>query len=198
MGRVIFGGILGAVIAFVWSFVSWMVMPWHEWTLQSFRNEEFVSWVIKENVRKDGVYVIPHMGDKKSALTPSELKDKLDQGKTGAKSGPFVYAQIKRKGIDFTSPKQYIISFLTQCVGATLISFLLLKVTESSYGGRLLFVTVTGLIVGILGLVPNWNWFGGGNLFLLVGIADLIITWFLAGLLMAAIVRPRPERDLMM
>jgi len=198
MGRVIFGGILGAVIAFVWSFVSWMVMPWHEWTLQSFRNEEFVSWVIKENVRKDGVYVIPHMGDKKSALTPSELKDKLDQGKTGAKSGPFVYAQIKRKGIDFTSPKQYIISFLTQFVGATLISFLLLKVTESSYGGRLLFVTVTGLIVGILGLVPNWNWFGGGNLFLLVGIADLIITWFLAGLLMAAIVRPRPERDLMM
>lgn len=197
MGRVIFGGILGAVIAFVWSFVSWMVMPWHEWTLQSFRNEEFVSWVIKENVRKDGVYVIPHMGDTKSALTPSELKDKFDQDK-GVKSGPFVYAQIKRKGIDYTSPKQYIISFLTQLVGATLISFLLLKATESSYGGRLLFVTVTGLIVGVLGLVPNWNWFGAGNLFLLVGIADLIITWFLAGLLMAGIVRPRPERDLMM
>ena len=198
MGRMIFGGILGAVIAFVWSFVSWMVLPWHEWTLQSFRNEEFVSWVIKENVRKDGVYVIPHMGDNKSALTPSELKDKLEQDKSAVKSGPFVYAQIKRKGIDYTSPKQYIVSFLTLFVGASLISFLLLKVTESSYGGRLLFVTVSGLIVGVLGLIPNWNWFGGGNLATLIGIADLVITWFLAGLLMAAIVKPRPERDLMM
>ncbi|CCB88600.1 hypothetical protein [Simkania negevensis] len=198
MGRIIFGGILGGIIAFVWSFVSWMVLPWHEWTLQSFSNEEFVSWVIKENVKKDGVYIIPHKGSSKTALTPSELKDKVDPDKSKTKEGPFIYAQIKRKGIDYTSPKQYIISFLTQFVGASLISFLLLKAAESSYMGRLLFVTTMGLIIGVLGSIPNWNWFGGGNLFLLISVADLVITWFLAGLLMAAVVKQKPERDLMM
>jgi len=198
MGRVIFGGIIGGIIAFVWSFVSWAILPWHDWTFQSFKNEDFVAWVIKENVKKDGVYIIPHMGDEKAALASKDFKETLDEEKKALKEGPFVYAQIKRKGMDITSPKYYIISFLTQFIGAALISFLLLKATESSYGGRLLFVTVIGLIVGVLGMIPDWNWFGAGSLFVLVMIADLIITWFLAGLIMAAVVKPKPERDLMM
>lgn len=196
MGKVIFGGIVGGIIAFIWSFVSWAVLPWHDWTFQSFRNEEFVSWVIKENVKKDGVYVIPHMGDDEAAFTPKEMKEKYEGEKPV--EGPFVYAQIKRKGVDFSNPKHYIFGFLTQFIGATLISILLLKATEAGYGCRLFFVTLVGLIVGVLGHIPNWNWLGGGNLFLLITLADLVITWFLAGLVMAAIIRPTQERDLMM
>lgn len=198
MGRIIFGGIIGAIVAFVWSFVSWVILPWHEWTFQSFRNQDFVSWVMKENVKKDGVYVIPQMQKEKSSFSPKAVQEKLKEEKSALKKGPFVYVQIRKKGIDYTSPKQYIVSFLTQFIGATLISFLLMNATVSSYGGRLLFVTVIGLIVGVLGQIPNWNWFGGGGLFLLVNIADLIVTWFLAGLFMAGIVRQKPERDLMM
>ena len=198
MGKVIFGGIIGGIIAFVWSFVSWAVLPWHEWTFQSFKNEEFVSWVIQENVKKDGIYMIPYLHDDKVATSPSELKSKFDEEKPTKDNGPFVYAQIKQKGIDYPNPRYFIYSFLTQFIGAALICYLLSKVTESGYGGRLVFVTLMGLVVGVLGHIPNWIWFGGSNLFLLIMIADLLITWFLAGLILAAMIKPRREHELMM
>lgn len=187
MGKKVFlGAIVGAIVAFVWSFISWMVLPWHEWTFQSFRNEEFIGWVIKENTKKDGVYIIPKVCDEKSSFNSKELKGKSSEG-------PFVYAQIKRKGIDYSRSKYHIIAFLTQFIGATLIGILLLQASSLKYGGRLSFITLVGVIIGVLGHVPNWNWFGGGTLFLLVTLADLTITWFLAGLLMAAIIKPKPK-----
>jgi len=187
MGKAIFGGIIGGVIAFVWSFVSWMVLPWHDSAIQEFRNQEFVSWVLKENTKKDGVYVAPHM------KSQDEFAFKEMAQTQAGENQPFVYVQIKRRGIDFTSAKHYIIAFLTQFIGATLISALLLQAKELRYGGRLLFVTLIGLLIGILSQVPNWNWMGGGTVFSLVMIADYVVTWFLAGLLLAAVIKPKRE-----
>ena len=84
-------------------------------------------------------------------------------------------------------------------MGAGLISWFLLQ-TSCGYGKRLLIVMLLGLLVGVLGFVPDWNWFGAGYKFTFVMIADLVITWFLAGLILAAYVKPRGdhERELMM
>ena len=201
MFKVILGGLIGAVIAFVWSFVSWTVLPWHDWAMNKFTNQEFVSWVIKENAPKDGVYVSPHMGSDEINLTPEEIKQNIDQQKEAMAKGPFIYTQVKTKGMNPASPHLYIFSFLTQFVGAALISWLLLQVRELGYVGRLLFVVGIGLVVGILGFVPDWNWFGAGYKFTLVMIADLLATWFLAGLFLAAFIKPQEEdhsRELMM
>lgn len=199
MGRVIFGGIIGAIIAFVWNFCSWVVLPWHQWTFQSFKNPTFVGWVIKENIKKDGVYIISHPDEGGKGVHSRGMTAKPKK-ESPLEQGPFVYAQIKRQGSseDISNPKQYIISFLTQFLGAALISFLLIRMTQSSYGERLLFVSVIGLIVGVLGQVPSWNWFWGDHIFLLVNVADLLITWFLVGIILAAVARPKPERGPMM
>lgn len=174
MCKIIIGGIVGAVIAFIWQFVSWAVLPWHDATIHQFKNQECVAKVIKENAPVSGIYVYPH------------YKSDAGTQKTAMTKGPFIYTQIRLCGIDPSSPLLYITSFLTQFVGAALISFLLLQMSHSGYGTRLLSVTITGLIVGVLGFVPSWNWFGASCAFTLVMIADLIITWFLAGLFLAA------------
>ena len=199
MFKIIIGGIIGAVIAFAWSFVSWMVLPWHTTSMNKFTNQEFVSWVIKENAPKSGVYVSPYYDSSEANLTPEEVKQSFDRQKDTHDKGPFIFAQVNLKGVDPSNPWLYIFSFLTQFVGAALISWFLLQ-TSCGYGKRLLFVTIFGLLVGILGFVPNWNWFGAGYKFTLVMIADFVITWFLAGLILAAYVKPRgdQERELMM
>lgn len=194
MFRIIIGGLIGAVVAFAWSFVSWMVLPWHDVAMNKFTNQEFVSWVIKENAPCDGVYVSPYCDTKGVELSPEEIKQNMDQQMDAMKKGPFIYTQVKLKGVDPTSPHIYIYSFLTQFIGAALISWLLLQ-TSSGYGKRLLFVTVIGLIVGVLGFVPDWNWWGAGYKFTLVMVADLVVTWFLAGLVLAAYVKPRGDRQ---
>ena len=199
MGRVIFGGIIGGIIAFIWMFVSWAILPWHDMTLKKFRNEEFVAWVVKENTVKDGVYVIPHMEADKVNYTPEEVKQPFEKQKAAIKQGPFIYAQVKKQGMDPTSFHLYLFSFLTYFVGALIVSYLLLQVNEEAgYLKRLLFVTLFGLAVGIIGMVPSWNWFAAGNAYTLVMIADILITWFLVGLVLGAIVKPRAEPERLM
>lgn len=193
MGRVLFGGVVGALVAFVCGFFSWEVLPWHNWTFQSFPNQDFVGWVIKENVQEDGVYVISCSGRRDSTPVSEQLEGQVGSKKLIPKERPFVYAQIKKQGLGDTGFKQHIVSFLAQLIGASLISFVLTKMGKSSYGGRLLVVTSVGLIAAILGHIPNWNQFGGGHLFLLINMADLVATWFLSGLVMAAVVKPKSE-----
>ncbi|MBF5058551.1 hypothetical protein [Candidatus Neptunochlamydia vexilliferae] len=180
MRKVIIGGIIGAVIAFAWSFVSWMVLPWHNTGMNAFTNETEVSQTIMRNVPKDGTYVSPHFVNKEGS-TEEELQ--------AMAKAPFIFMQVQRKGMDPTMAWPYVFSFLTQFVGAALICALL-RVTTLGYGGRLIFTMTIGLIVGILGYVPDWNWFGAGFQFTLVMVADLIVTWFLAGLILAAYVKP--------
>lgn len=200
MMRIIIGSFIGAVIAFAWSFVSWMVLPWHDMTMNKFSNQEFVSWVVKENAPKSGVYVAPYHEPDTINLTPEEIKHNIEAEKSAMKTGPFIYAQVRLNGIDMTSPWIYICSFLTQFVGAGLISWILLQLGDHGYGKRLIVVTIVGLTVGVLALVPSWNWFGASATYTLIGIADLVVTWFLTGLFLAAFVKPQGEhqRELMM
>lgn len=199
MGRVIFGGIIGGIIAFVWMFVSWAILPWHDMTLKKFKNEGFVAWVVKENAPKDGVYVIPHIEADQGNYTPEEVKQAFEKQKAAMTEGPFVYMQVKKKGMDPTSFHLYLFSFLTYFVGALILSYLLLQVNEEAgYLKRLFFCILFGLGVGIIGMVPDWNWFAAGGSYTLVMIADLIITWFLAGLVLSAIVKPRAEPERLM
>ncbi|MCB1082494.1 MAG: hypothetical protein KDK63_05050 [Chlamydiia bacterium] len=196
--KIFFGALVGAIIAFAWSFVSWMVLPWHDVTFNKFTNQEFVSWVVKENAPKSGVYISPYHETDTPNLTPDEIKHNIETQKGAMVKGPFIFAQVNLKGMDPTNPWIYVCSFLTQFVGAGLISYVLLQLGDKGYGKRLLVTLLIGLTVGILGYVPGWTWFGAGYAYTLVGIADLVVTWFLAGLFLAAFVKPRGPRELMM
>ncbi|MCB1107270.1 MAG: hypothetical protein KDK76_04155 [Chlamydiia bacterium] len=186
----IFGAFIAAAIAFAWSFISWAVLPWHDYSMNKFSNQEFVSWVIKENAPKSGVYVAPYYKPSDD-LSPDEVIHSIEAQKEAMVKGPFVYTQVRLKGMDPTSPYPYIYSFLTQFIGAFFICLLLKRASDIGYGGRLFFVTLVGLVVGVLGFVPDWTWFGAGWKFTLIMIADIAATWFLAGLFLAAFIKPR-------
>lgn len=201
MFRVFTSALIGAMVAFAWSFVSWMVLPWHDKAMNKFNNQEFVTWVIKENAPKSGVYISPYHDTDTANLTPDEIKHNIESQKSAMIKGPFIFTQVRLKGVDPTSPWIYLYSFLTQFVGAGLISWILLQLDENhGYGKRLMVTAIIGLTVGILGLVPSWIWFGAGIRYTAVGIGDLVATWFLSGLFLAAFVKPRKShtRELMM
>lgn len=200
MLRILVGAFVGGVIAFGWSFVSWVILPWHDLTIHKFSNQEFVAWVMKENAPKSGVYIAPYHETDTLNLTSDEIKHNIDLQKNAMIKGPFVFAQVNLQGMDPTRPQLYVISFFIQFVGAGLISWILMQLGDHGYGKRLMTTILIGLTVGILGLMPSWNWFGAGGTYTLVGMADLVVTWFLAGLLLAAFVKPRGDhqRELMM
>lgn len=164
------GALLGGIIIFLWSAFSWMVLPWHKVTMHKFTNEAAVAETIKNNIPQSAVY-----------LLPSE-ESKMSQG-------PLVFAAVHQGGMSGMG-SYLLIGLITQIIAAFLVTWMVSK-TKLSYGGRLGFILIFALAAGIATELPYWNWFNFSNEFTVVEIIDLLIGWFLAGLVIAKIVGSR-------
>lgn len=173
MGRYIKAGIVGGIVIFIWSMVSWMVLPWHMATVHSFKDEKAVTQMLEANALKPGIYYSPAWNSTQT-VNPESV--------------PTVFAAIQFNGkTSMTTPM--IISLLTQIVAAIFVAWLLGRTRGLNYFSRVSFVVIFALAAGIVSEVPYWNWFGFDVQYILVAIADLLIGWFFAGLVLAKMVR---------
>ncbi|MEE9422179.1 MAG: hypothetical protein V3V50_03380 [Gammaproteobacteria bacterium] len=187
--KFLLGSILGGIVLFAWGAISWMVLPWHEQTLEKFSDEPAVAQIIAEQATRDGVYILPNPHKHSAIMNEEQKKAAETDAMERMKQGPFVFLAVTKSGSDPQDQEPYIRSLITQMVIAGLITCLVLAVKLSSYSGKVLFITALGLLGGLMVYVPLWNWWKFSNSFTLVGVADLVISAFLAGLVIAAVTR---------
>ena len=101
--------------------------------------------------------------------------------------GPMMFASVRREPMG-SMGKYMVIQFLTQLIVALLATFLLLQTSGLSYTGRVVFVTAIGIVIFVGGHVDEWNWFSFSNAYMLMQLGAIVIGWFLASLLMSAVV----------
>ena len=51
-GSIFKGAIVGAIIAFLWSAISWIALPWHKMTLERFHDEQAVVDTMMESAKR--------------------------------------------------------------------------------------------------------------------------------------------------
>ena len=159
--------VLAGMVLFVWGFISWAVLPWHNMVSNKFTNETAVSQVLKENSPQQGIYFLPF--------------SEKDHGPNQV--GAFV--NVLPQGTDMNIGKHMATAVITQILGAFLVLMLLSQTSGLNYWGKAGFVALVGLIIGFVGHVPYWNWFGFSTPYILVTILDTTIGWTLAGLAVA-------------
>ena len=86
------------------------------------------------------------------------------------------------------SAKQLVTELASNILAALVAAFMLTLVV-GSYGKRVLFVALLGLIAWLSINVSDWNWYRFPTSFVLGEGIDQIVGWLLAGLAMAKIVR---------
>ncbi len=184
MKKLILGALLGGVIAFVWSFISWELIGWHEKPFHRAQSDDAVLAVITANTTLNGMYLFP--------AAPVNKNDKAAMDAYGVKikQGPFVFAAVKRDGFG-SYPKALIKQFGSELIGAFLLTWLLMQTAGLSYPRRVLFVAVAGLAASVIVDIPNYAWWGFSRSYTLVSLVDFTIMWALAGLAIAAVVKPR-------
>lgn len=175
--------VFGGIVAFVWGMFSWMVLPFHKMSMHTFRNEQQVAQAIMQNAPESGMYMMPSCTKKEMGEPKGAMHERM-------KTGPVMSASIVLEGMDPSSMTPYVISLIIQIVGAYFITCLLLKCKSMPYMEQVFFVTLVGLVVGILGVLPGWNWMGYSCGFAITMIVDLVIAWFLAGLVIAKFAHP--------
>lgn len=159
--------VLAGLVLFVWGFISWTVLPWHNMVASKFTNEVSVSQALKENAPRQGVYFLPF----------SEKDHGPNQ--VGA------FAVVLPHGTDMNMGKQMATAVMTQIIGAFLVIVLLGQTGGATYWAKVELFALIGLIIGFVSHVPYWNWFGFPAPYVLVTILDTTIGWTLAGLAVA-------------
>jgi hypothetical protein len=168
------GGLLGGVAMYVWVSISWMVLPFHNASLLKFKDEAAVTTAIAANIAGPGIYMLP------KGHGEAEMKQ--------WQTGPTAFAAV-RTGGNSSMIAPLAIQLVGTLIAGLLIAWMLSHTSGLGYWCKVGFVTAIGVLAGILVLIPEWNWFGFSIAHTGAQFLDLVVGWFLGGLVLAKFVK---------
>ena len=178
--KAILASVLGALVLFIWGFISWAALPFHTSTMHALSNEDSVAAVIKAGNASSGVYQFPSMNG---------------PNKEGAEAkwhaGPMAMIFYSTEGMNNMS-MYFIKGFIVYIIAVWIAVMMLSKISWSlaSYGNRVRFMSMIGLILAVGGRLNDWAFMHFPTDFSLLLAADDVIGWTLAGLVVARIIKP--------
>jgi hypothetical protein len=188
--KIFLAGVLGAVAMFIWTAIAHMALPLGEAGVQNTMNDEELLSALKSTVKnKDGLYVYPSMGlppDATHAQQSEAMKtfpEKLEKHP----SGFFLFHPAGSRPMNMG--KFLTIEFITELCEALLAVWLLAQTRLVTFGGRLGFVTVAGIMAAIATNVSYWNWWGFPTVYTASYIFIQLAGFFLVGLVAAFMFR---------
>ena len=165
--------VAAGVVLFVWGFISWVILPWHNMVANQFTDEAALSQMLKANAPTPGVYYLPF--------------SEKDHGP----NQPGAFANVLPQGTDMNMGIMMGTGLVTQIISAFLVLMLLSQTAGLSYLGKVGFVTLAGFTIAFVSHVPYWNWFSFPTAYVGVTILDMTIGWALAGLAVGRFVSTR-------
>jgi len=184
MVKILIGGVVGGIVIFFWGFVSHMLLPIGDMGLQALPKEDALAAAMKADVPGPGLYFVPGR-DMSKAPSDEEMKAHMEK----ISKGPYGFMVIYPTGRDSSLAKHLPIELGTNVVCA-LLAAILVSQLRPGFIVRVACVTLIGLLASIMTSVPFWNWYGFPTDFTLAQIAEHTVGWLLAGIALAAIVRP--------
>ncbi|MEI8133966.1 MAG: hypothetical protein WCH46_02665 [bacterium] len=181
--RVIIAGFLGAIVLFIWGFISWAVLPWNAQTMHTIPNEDSVLNMLKAQHLETGLYRIPNEMRKDEA-SRNAAYEKM-------KAGPIAIINYSNDGMDSGTYmlKGFIVLLLSAIMGALLLSKLSWALA-SKFSARVQYVMMLGVFIAVAGRFSDWAWFGTSTSFTIAVAIQDIIGWTLAGMVIAWRMKP--------
>jgi hypothetical protein len=189
MIRIVLAAIFGGVLMFVWGAVAHMLLPFDRAALKPIPDEAAVVSTLGAHLKEPGMYSFPwiDMGAKPSDQQLHDWQEKLANGS----SGLLIY---RPNGAEAMSPRQLVTQFFTGLLAAFCGALLLVQL-PGGFVRRALSMLLIGVAAWLSVSVPEWIWYGFTSPFLKGGLIDQAGSWLLAGIGMAAVLKPRRVRS---
>jgi hypothetical protein len=187
MLKILLGRVAAGIVIFFWRFVSHMLPPLGEMGLQVIPHEDDLTAAMKKDVREPGLYFVPGRD-----MSKSQSHEEMEAHAAKIALGPYGFMVIYPNGRDVALGKRLPVEFGTNVVCA-LLTAILVSQLRPGFVVRVACATLVGILASLMTLVPYWNWYGFPTDFTLAQIIEHTAAWFLAGLVLAAIVRPSPK-----
>jgi hypothetical protein len=184
MAKILFGGIVGGIVVFLWGFVSHVFFALDEYGIKDLPNEEGLAAAFKADVPGPGLYSVPGRG-----MSTAPAPEKVDAYMAKVANGPYAFIVVYPRGRNVSLGRMLPIEFGTNVVCAVLAAILVSQL-RPDFVVRVACVTLVGLMGALMTLVPNWNWYGFPIEFTGAQTISHVVGWFLAGIVLAAIWLP--------
>ena len=175
------GALIGGLVAFIWTNISWIALPWHQMTISTFPDEASIAESLQNNVKEEGLYILPWTNEKSM-----EVMNEYDQK---VRNGPFAYMVVYPHGFNLNRPKMTILGLLYSMLIALILTYLLTKTKDLSYIQKVGFIKLAAIAGALVVVVPDLIWWQFPVSYGVVTIIDTAITWGLAGLAIGKIVK---------
>ena len=191
MKRTMIAVVAGTIVYYIWGMMAWMALPIHTPTIAGLPDEAAVTDALKAQNLESGVYVIPWSDNE------DEWSDPNSQWMKNHLAGPLYTIYYQNEGGQPMASATLIGGFIIDlCAVALAVS--LLSCTSGccqSFAGRVGFITGLGVFVALIGHVSYWNWMNFPTDYTVAFIIDVVVGWALAGLVIAAIVKPKETQS---
>ena len=169
-------GFIGGFILFIWGAAAWTILPWQKNQVKSFTNQKDVRFTMRDNAPVSGLYMIPNM---------NASGDAYEEAREQLREGPVVFAAVSANGKSTSMVASAVQNLILKIVAACLVAWLLFHTKATDYNSSVKFITVVGLVIGLMATLPYVIWFGFPGTFAISGIIESVVGWFFAGLGMA-------------
>ena len=159
----IIAAVVAGLVMFFWGFVSWTVLSWHSTDVHNFTDEQAVMEVMNDNAPASGVYFLP---SSEADMAPGK---------------PSAMANVMKNGYEGGMTKMMVQGVVASILMAYLAIMLLGKTNLNGTVEKVGFITLAGLLIGLSSSFMYWNWFGFPTGYSVVNLIDTVITWALAG-----------------
>ena len=186
--------LLGAVAMFLCAFIFHMFTPLGEAGIDPMSGAETAMGAMQSSLgEKAGMYMFPTGGltpDSPREAHAAAMEKIMEEMKTKP-SGLLVYHPAGRI---FNFGKALGIQFGLEVLKILLVVYLLAQTAQASFGGRVMFVTVAGILAATTTNLALWNWYGFANAYAGANVVMEVVNFLVAGMVIAFILKNTPAR----
>jgi hypothetical protein len=188
--RALLAAILGAIAMFVWNFIAHTFLPLAHAGIREMPNEAAVISALQTNLGDGhGLYYFPGPGVGENA-TSEEKKEAMKrqaEKMASSPSGLLIYHPTRA----FAFGRFLGVEFATELLQSILVVFLLVQARIDSFGGRVGFVFVAGILAAITTNISYWNWYGFSKRYTVAYMFIEIVGFLCVGIVAALVLKKR-------
>ena len=190
--KIILGGILAGVLMFAWSSLAHTVLPIGAMGISTTANEDAVLTVLRTNLPDSGIYFIPaHQLMEAEKVAGADRQKAMDEWQSKYGGGPSAVLVYKATGASVMEVRQLVCEFLADLVAGLIMAFALWMALARvhSFGGRVGFIALIGLLPWLIVDASNVNWYGFPTAYAIGQLLDQGVGAILAGIGLALLFR---------
>ena len=192
MKRILLAGLLGGIAMFIWTSIAHMALPLGEAGIREIPNEAAVLSAMQSNIAEAGLFFFPGfgLGPNPSREAQHEVMKHMDEKLAQHPSGIMMYHPAGSR--PFVMARYLSIEFVTEVLEAFLVVYLLSLTRLTTFGARVAFVTVAGVLAAIATNISYWNWYGFPAVYTCAYMLIQVVGFLCIGLVAAWVLKKQP------